>query len=79
MDYDSSQNKRGPFTVIESSSYYEAYQHVLRGLQRFTSFNPLPFQKYIVRFDFIFTFIHIIVEHLYLRYLTLNIMFNSRI
>jgi len=65
IDYDSSQNKRGPFTVIESSSYYEAYQHVLRGLQQFTPFNPLPFQKYFVRFVFIFTCIYIIVEHLY--------------
>jgi len=61
VNYHFSQNKRGPFTVIESASYYGAYQHVLRGLQQFTSFNPLPFQKYIVRSDFILTCIYIIV------------------
>jgi len=64
VDYDSSHNKRGPFAVIESSSYYEAYQHVLRGLQQFTPFNPLPFQKYIVRFDFVFTLISVILLNL---------------
>jgi len=46
--YNSLDNKRGPFIVIESTSYYESYQHVLRGLQNFDP-GTLPFQNYIVR------------------------------
>jgi len=35
------------FVMVESSSYFEAYRHVLRSLQQVTETN-MPFQKYIV-------------------------------
>ena len=34
------------FVMVESSSYFEAYRHVLRSLQQVTETN-MPFQKYI--------------------------------
>ena len=38
------------FVMAESSAYFEAYRHVLQGVQNITAEN-LPFQKYIVECD----------------------------
>lgn len=38
------------FTMAETTAFFEAYRHVLSGLQRIRD-NDLPFQKYIVRCD----------------------------
>ncbi|KAK0419938.1 hypothetical protein QR680_014416 [Steinernema hermaphroditum] len=36
------------YRMIESSAYYEAYHHVLRGLQTFAPGEDIPFHKYLV-------------------------------
>lgn len=36
-------------TAVESSAYYESYQHVLTGLQNFKP-DDIPFQNHIVRY-----------------------------
>ncbi|XP_013397904.1 NFX1-type zinc finger-containing protein 1-like [Lingula anatina] len=38
------------FVMVESSAYFEAYRHVLRGLQELNQ-EKLPFQKYIIGCD----------------------------
>ncbi|KAK0419941.1 hypothetical protein QR680_014419 [Steinernema hermaphroditum] len=39
---------KAEYRMIESSAYYEAYHHVLRGLQTFAPGEDIPFHKYLV-------------------------------
>lgn len=44
---------QGPYVAVESEAYYEAYVHVLTGLQNIArSQDPFPMEKYIVRLDY---------------------------
>ncbi|KAK3589677.1 hypothetical protein CHS0354_015183 [Potamilus streckersoni] len=48
-DYDTVQKiKQFEFIMVETSAYFEAYRHVLTGLQKIRP-GDLPFEKYIVR------------------------------
>ncbi|XP_033626581.1 NFX1-type zinc finger-containing protein 1-like [Asterias rubens] len=44
---ESSRTPTGTFVMVESAAYFEAYRHVLLGLQRMNSDN-FPFERYIV-------------------------------
>ena len=41
-------NKYGPFTVVESTAYFESYTHILGGMQNIDT-EYFPMSKYIVR------------------------------
>ena len=47
LDFDEMENQNGLFTAVESTAYYEAYRHVLSGLQRMSE-QDLPMSSYIV-------------------------------
>jgi len=46
--YDTLENKYGPFTVVESTAYFESYIHILKGMQNIEQ-SVFPFSRYIVR------------------------------
>ena len=46
--YDTMVNKYGPFTVVESTAYFESYTHILGGMQNIDP-EYFPMSKYIVR------------------------------
>eukprot|EP00347_Sterkiella_histriomuscorum_P002994 403366003 len=41
-------NKNLSFQMIESSAYFEAYNHILHKLKEMASWNTLPFEKYLL-------------------------------
>lgn len=40
-----------PFTAVESTAYFEAYTHILKGMQNIDA-QSFPLEKYIVRYAF---------------------------
>ncbi|XP_067947233.1 NFX1-type zinc finger-containing protein 1-like [Watersipora subatra] len=48
--YDELTSKNTPFIAVESTAYFEAYKHVLRGIQKLSDSN-FAFAKYIIRVE----------------------------
>lgn len=47
-EFERRENQKGPFLAVESSAYFEAYTHVLAGMQKIDP-NKFPLERYIVR------------------------------
>ena len=48
VEYEQMKNQKGPFLAVESTAYFEAYTHVLAGMQKINPHN-YPLQQYIIK------------------------------